>query len=60
MLSGNSSALPIDATLGTKPCWRAWLQNVGKSGGITTPVSSSQPASLKALIWAVKSALPFS
>ena len=34
MLSGNNSALPIDATLGTKPCWRAWFQNVGKSGGM--------------------------
>ena len=60
MLSGNNSALPIDATLGTKPCCLACFQKVGKSGGMTTPVMSSQPASLKALICAVKSWFRFS
>jgi hypothetical protein len=38
---GKRMALPIDAALGTKPCWRAWFQKVVKSGGMTTPVMIS-------------------
>jgi hypothetical protein len=37
----------------------AWFQKVVKSGGIITPVMISQPACLKALIWALKSSVRF-
>src|SRR5882757_487641 len=56
---GNSSALPIEATLGVKPCCLAWFQKVVKSGGIITPVMISHDAPLKALICAEKSSVRF-
>ncbi len=52
---GNSSALPMVATLGLKPCCAACAQKVAKSGGIITPVTISQPAAFKALLRLVKS-----
>ena len=57
--TGNSSALPTDITFGLKPCWAAWVQKVLMSGGITTPVTISALACLKALIWAVKLSVRF-
>jgi hypothetical protein len=44
---------------GLKPCCIAWLRKVVKSGGITTPVTISAFAALKALIWALKSSVRF-
>src|SRR5438552_1073481 len=38
---GKSSALPTVTAFGRKPCWRAWVQKVVKSGGISTPVTIS-------------------
>ena len=52
-------ALPMEATLGLKPCWDAWFQKVVKSGGIITPVMMSQFAFLKAAICALKSSVRF-
>src|SRR5215510_13366205 len=57
--AGKSSALPIDAALGWKPCCLACVQKVLKSGGITTPVMISQLAFLNAEIWALKSVVRF-
>src|SRR6185436_18839204 len=54
---GNSSALPTDTALGLKPCWRAWVQKVLRSGGITTPVTISTSAFLNAAICAEKSSV---
>src|SRR5207248_11140451 len=47
---GNSSALPIDATLGRKTCCAACFQNVVQSGGIGTPVTISTFSCLKAVL----------
>ena len=47
---GKRIALATVAALGLKPCWRAWFQKVVKSGGMTTPVTISASAALKALI----------
>ncbi|MNR29759.1 hypothetical protein D3C85_1471660 [compost metagenome] len=54
---GKSSALPTDMALGWKPCWRAWVQKVVRSGGMTTPVTISASAFLKAEICAEKSSV---
>ena len=55
MTLGKSRALPMVTIFGLKPCCAACDQKVAKSGGIMLPVTISQPACLKALIWWVKS-----
>src|SRR3954468_23902487 len=57
--TGNRMALPIEATLGLKPCCNACFQNVVKSGGRTTPVTISALALLNALICAEKLSVRF-
>src|SRR5262249_52163719 len=57
--TGKRMALPIEAALGLKPCWLAWVQKVVKSGGRTTPVTMSAFAALNAAIRAEKSSVRF-
>ena len=57
--TGNRIALPTEATFGLKPCCSACFQKVVKSGGITTPVTISHCAFLKALICAEKLSVRF-
>ena len=57
--TGNRIALPTEATFGLKPCCSACFQKVVKSGGSTTPVTISQLAFLKAVIWAEKLSVRF-
>ncbi|MNT60330.1 hypothetical protein D3C72_1979050 [compost metagenome] len=49
--------MPTDMALGWKPCWRAWVQKVVRSGGMTTPVTISASAFLNAEICAEKSSV---
>ena len=52
---GNRSALPTVTAFGLSPCCRAWVQKLVKSGGISTPVTTSTLAFLNALICGEKS-----
>ena len=56
---GKRMALATVRIFGLKPCCSAWLRKVVKSGGMTTPVTISAFAALKALIWALKSSFRF-
>ena len=54
---GKRRAFATVTAFGLKPCWLACVQNVVKSGGMTTPVTMSALPFLKAVICAVKSSL---